>query len=428
MLESLGVSKTRRTLPGIGCAVLLLPLLVGGHSRSHAGDWPQILGPHRDGIADNESLVAKLPEKGPRVVWQRQVGEGFAGVAIAGGKCILFHREGKQELVEAHEAATGRVVWREAFPAKYAGGVASDKGPRCVPLIHEDRVLVCGAAGELHCLALRDGQRLWSREAAREYGAPDGYFGAGSTPIVEGDKVLLNVGGKDGAGIVAFSLTDGKTVWKETDEQSSYSSPTAVTHDGVRHVIFVTRLNALSIDPQSGKVRWKFPFGARGPTVNAATPLAVEGTLFLSASYGVGAVFARFDKSTATTVWANNDTMSSQYATCVRLGDYLYGSDGRHDVGSARLRCFEAKTGKVQWSQEDFGVAALILADRKLVIVRDDGTLILAEANPQKYRELGKARIFSDTTRALPALASGLLYVRDTSLLKCLDLRGKASD
>lgn len=404
-----------------GLMLAMLGLIVPGVAA--AGDWPQILGPQRNGVADNEKLADSFPKKGPPQVWQKEIGEGFAGVAVSDSKAILFHRVGDEERAQAFDAATGKPLWMRPFPTTYASSISPDNGPRCVPVIHDGRVFLLGAAGGLHCVSLADGKPVWSRDVVKDFGAPEGYFGIGTTPIVEGNKLLVNVGGKANSGIVAFAIADGSTLWQATDEQASYSSPVAVTQGGVRHVIFVTRLSALSIDPENGKVRWKLPFGARGPTVNAANPLVLGDHLFLSASYGVGAVYAKFGKDKTQTVWENNDTMSSQYATCVVHEGLLYGVDGRADQGSASLRCFDPRTGKVQWTESNFGMATLILADRKLILVKEDGTLVLAAATPEKYRELGRARVLSTTTRALPALSNGLLYVRDTRELNCLDLR-----
>src|SRR5207244_299172 len=156
------------------------------------------------------------------------------------------------EVVEALEASGGKPIWKESFPTNYSSGISDDNGPRCVPVIHQGNVYLFGAGGNLHSVSLKDGSKRWSREAYREFGAPEGYFGAGSTPIVEKEKLLVNVGGKAGSGLVAFSLKDGKTVWQSTDELASYSSPVAVTLEGVRHVIFVTRLNVVSVDPENG--------------------------------------------------------------------------------------------------------------------------------------------------------------------------------
>jgi len=405
-----------------GKTLLLVTIVLMNLPAARAGEWPQILGPDRNGVAVDEKIVDSLPKGGPDVRWTKEVGDGFSGVAVAQGKVVLFHRPGDVERVEAFDPRTGEKQWATDYPAPYAGGISADRGPRCVPLIHGDRIFLLGAAGNLHCAGLADGRKIWSHSLAAEYKAPEGYFGFGSTPIVDGNKLLVNVGGRAGTGIVAFAIADGKPVWQSTDEQASYSSPVAVTRDGVRHVVFVTRLSALSINPEDGSVRWKFPFGARGPTVNGASPLVFDDQLFLSASYGVGAVFARFSRDSAETVWANNDTMSSQYSTCVRLEGFLYGVDGRQDGGPTRLRCFDPQTGDVRWTKERFGIASLILADGKLIIIKDDGQLVLAAASPEGYKELGQARLLKSTTRALPALSDGLLFVRDTETLKCVDL------
>ncbi len=422
-MPALRFSSALRRWCRTGCAVLCL--VSGAATAAYAGDWPQILGPSRNGIATDERLANTLPPSGPAVVWQRSVGEGLAGVAVAQGRLVLFHRVGDEERVEALQAATGDLVWKTDFPTHYAGSISEDNGPRCVPLIYDGHVYLCGAEGGLYCVALNTGKTRWSRQAARDFGATEGYFGFGSTPIIEGDKLLINVGGKGRAGIVALSLADGKTVWQATSEQASYSSPTAATLDGARHVIFVTRLNVVSLDPNTGAVRFTFPFGQRGPTVNAATPLIIGGGLFVSASYGVGAAYARIGKQGAESVWANDGTMSSQYSTCVLHKGDLYGSDGRQDVGRARLRCFDPRTGKVHWTKNDFGVATFILADEKLLIMKTDGELVLATPSPQEFKPLGSARLLGGTTRPLPALSEGLFFVRDQKTLKCVDLRRK---
>ena len=401
-------------------------------------DWPQILGPGRNGVAGDEKLADSWPKSGPRTVWQREGGSGFSGLAVAEGIAVLFHRVGDVEIVEAMNAATGQPIWKTDFPARYIPSYVNDNGPRAVPVIQGGRVYVFGALGGLRCVDFETGNKLWERDTFEEYNSkkqfhgepPEGYFGIGSTPIVEGDKLIVNVGGDTkGAGIVAFSLQTGKTLWKATKERASYSSPVAATVDGVRHVIFVTRLNVVSIDPANGKVRFRFPFGAHGPKVSAATPLVLDGHLFVSASYEFGAVFAKIGPSDAKVLWSSDEMMSSQYTTCVWDNGSLYGIHGRQDRGRAGLRCFDPKTQKVCWEKSSFGYATLIKADGKLLILKTNGELVLAELNPNQYRELARATIFEPTIRerypvkALPALATGRLYVRDTRTIKCINLR-----
>jgi outer membrane protein assembly factor BamB len=387
-----------------------------------AGDWPQILGPQRNGKAAGESIALPLPTAQAATQWEMPVGQGFAGVAVSQGSAVLFHRLGDELVVQRLDADTGQARWRVSFATSYRSTISPDDGPRCVPLLDRQRVYLLGPGGELCCLRLDDGQQVWARNIVQDFRVPDSYFGAGSSPIVEGDKLLLNAGGPQGAGIVALALADGATLWKSTSEGASYSSPVAATIGGTRHLVFVTRLHVLSLDPQDGKVRFRFPFGARGPTVNAANPLVLGEHLFASASYGVGANWSKIGPSAATEVWANDDVMSSQYTTCMEHEGFLYGIDGRQDMGRARLRCFDPRSGTVQWTEEGFGTGNLILAGDKLLIMRTAGDLVVVAADPRAYRELARMPIFDTTVQALPALSDGLLLVRDTRRLKCLRL------
>jgi outer membrane protein assembly factor BamB len=402
-----------------------LATTLGLASFATAGDWPQILGPYRNGTAEAESL-APWPSEGPETIWSHALGEGYAGPAVQGDRAVVFHRVGEVERAEALDARTGRRLWKADFPTTYSGGINPDTGPRCVPLIHKDRVFLFGAAGDLHCVLLVSGEKRWSRRTHVDFDALEGYFGAGSTPIIAGDKLLVNVGGRDDAGLVAFQLDTGRTVWQRTDERASYASPTRGRLGGEEHVVFVTRLHAMSVDPADGSVRFRFPFGRRGPTVNAATPLIFDDCLFVTASYGIGAQLVRWREGQVESVWAGDESMSTQYPTPVYYQGYLYGIHGREDIGVAELRCVEAKSGKVQWSAPGFGMAHLIRVENRLLLLSVDGRLTLAEATPNEFRSLATTAVSTATTRALPALAGGRLYLRENSgevgALKCLRL------
>lgn len=396
--------------PRLGIALLAMSL-----APLRAGDWPQILGPNRNGEAVEERLLSAWPADGPQVLWRQPLGAGYAGVAVAGGRVFAFHRPSAgshdSERLECFEAASGRSLWKADFPASYRGGIDPDKGPRCVPLAADNTVYAMGAAGDLQAVALDSGAVLWSRDLYADYRADEGYFGAGSTPILVAGQLLVNVGGR-GAGIVALDPATGKTLWQASDEGASYSSPALLTRGGQSQAIFVTRLNCILADPAKQRVQVLFPFGQRGPTVNAATPLVLGDRVFVAASYGVGAALAALDVPLTKKLWASNDTLSSQYATPVFRDGFLYGIHGREDVGVAELRCVEAATGKVRWAKTGFGVAHLVLAQDKLLVQKVNGLLALAEAKPDGYRELAQARLTQSPTRALPALSHGRLFVR----------------
>jgi outer membrane protein assembly factor BamB len=388
-----------------------------------AGDWPQILGPSRNGIAVEEQIANSWPKNGPSTVWMRNIGEGYAGVAVAGGSAVLFHRVGNDERVEAMDATSGQVVWKTDFPTSFDTTFNPDNGPRCTPIIHKGRVYVFGAQGGLRCLDLKTGQTIWSRETHEEFRAQEGYFGAGSTPIIEEDKIIVNVGSRYEAGIVAFALESGKPAWKATSELASYSSPVAATIDGVRHVIFITRSKTISLDPKTGKVRFEFSFYQRGPTVNAASPLVLGNKLFVSSHYGVGAVFATIKKSNAETVWKSDEILSSHYMTPIAHQGFLYGIHGQERIDEPELRCFDPQTKKIGWRQPGFAYGSMIKADGRLIMMTTKGELILIKPDSTRYRELARVLVLNNTTRALPALSNGLIYIRDTNTLKCLDLK-----
>ena len=271
---------------GIICAALVGQWLPGPVT---AGDWPQILGPQRNGIALKEELAAEWPSAGPRTIWESRVGSGFAGVAVSDGVAVLFHRMSDDDTLTAFDAATGKSIWSRRYPTDFQPQIVPDDGPRAVPTIHSGRVYALAANGGLYCVDLKTGEPVWQRKTHDDYHAPQGYFGAGSSPLVEGKTLIVNVGGdKDAAGIVAFELETGKTVWTATREQASYSSPVAVTLDKTRHLLCLTRLNFVSLDPTTGNERFRTPFGQRGPTVNAAIPVVIENQILLTASYGIG--------------------------------------------------------------------------------------------------------------------------------------------
>ncbi|MFM9058475.1 MAG: PQQ-binding-like beta-propeller repeat protein [Planctomycetaceae bacterium] len=388
------------------------------------GDWPQILGPARTGAAAaDEQLADTWPAAGPAVIWKRPVGAGYAGVAVVGGRAILFHREGDREIVEALDAATGKTLWQADQPTRFRPQVGGGDGPLCTPVVHAGTVITFGAQGVLAAHDLATGTRRWSRETHREFAAPEGYFGAGSTPLVMGDRVIVNVGGRGDAGIVACALDTGATLWQRTAEAASYSAPVALEVAGRPHVLMVTRLSCLLLDPVTGDVAWQFPFGQRGPTVNGASPVVIGGDrVLVTSAYGIGCVCAAFDRAAAKPAWQGEGPLASQYCTPVLVGDHLYCLDGRDDVPPAEFVCVEAATGREAWRERLDAYGTLVVADGKLVVAKTDGEVLLVRPDPKRLEVLARCRPLSGTVRALPALAGGRLYLRDDATLICLDV------
>jgi outer membrane protein assembly factor BamB len=364
------------------------------------------------------------PEKGPPVLWQKDVGEGYSGPVVAGNRVILFHRVGNEEVVECLDAATGAPQWKTTAPTRYSDALGKGDGPRSTPLVAGVRVYVLGPSGRLQCLDLKDGKRRWQKLLADDYRIPASFFGVGTSPLLEGNRLLVNVGAR-GAGIVAFDRDTGKEVWKATSDEASYASPVAVTADGVRHVLFFTRAGLVSLDPDSGAVRFHKRWRSRiNASVNAASPVVADGHVFLTACYGTGAVLLRLKKDGVEEVWKKDEILSCHYNTPLYRNGFLYGVDGREDLPpTPELRCVEWKTGKVRWSKKDFGCAAAIAVGDNLLFLTESGDLVVAEARSDRYHEKARASVLSGPCRAHIALANGRLYGRDGKKLVCWDLR-----
>ncbi len=391
-----------------------------------ADDWPQFLGPKRDGVSQETGLLQSWTKDGPPQVWKRDVGAGFAGPVVQGDRLVLFHRVGAKETVECLDPATGKNRWTFDYACNYEDDFGKGNGPRATPTIAKDVVVCYGADGMLSCVELASGVKRWQRHLPAEYKAPKSYFGIGTSPMVFGDRILVNVGGKD-AGIVAFALEDGKELWRATRDPASYSSPILATIDGSPRAVFFTRDGIVLLDPGTGAIAFQKRWRARiDASVNAATPLLLKGNLaFFSTSYDTGAILLKLKKDGADIVWTDDEAMSNHYSTCVVHDGLLYGCDGRQEAG-ARLRCVDPKGPKVLWSKERFGCAAMIVAEGNLILLTEQGDLVLAEANPREYRERGRAKVLTQSpVRAQPALANGILFARDADTLIALDLRKK---
>jgi outer membrane protein assembly factor BamB len=397
----------------------LLPLL----ALCAGADWPQFLGPQRNGVSAETGLVLSWDSKGPPVLWEREVGEGYSAPVVAGDRLILFHRLANEDVVECLDPATGKPRWKYTYPTSYQDWLNKGNGPRSTPLIAEGKVFTLGAAGHLLCLDLATGKKSWSRNLLDDYQVRRSFFGIGTSPILEGDILAINVGGREGAGIVGFHKDTGKEVWRATDHDASYASPVAATFDGVRHLIFFTREGLVSLDPASGAVRFNRRWRPRiNESVNAASPVVAGDQVFVSTSYNTGALVVRGSKQGVEEIWKGDDSLSCHFSTPVERAGFLYGFDGRQEVGT-QFRCVEWKTGKVRWGQEGFGCGSLITVQGLLLVLSEDGDLVVVEPNPDRYVEKCRAKVLTGPVRAHLALADGRLFARDNRKLICFRLK-----
>jgi outer membrane protein assembly factor BamB len=393
-------------------------------------DWPQHLGPTRNGEYTGMPLATRWPADGPRKVWQKPVGAGFAGPVVAGTRLILFHRIGREEIVDALDSRSGERLWRYAYPTTYRDDFGFDEGPRAAPVVAGGRVYTFGAEGQLTALDVSTGRRVWNVDTAARFSVRKGFFGAAGSPLVSEGRVLANIGGTDsgkGAGIVAFDTSTGAVLWTATDHQAGYSSAVSASFAGQATAVFFTRNGLVGLDPAAGTVRFQKPWRSRSSaSVNAATPLVIGDTIFVSATYGTGAAALRVQGSQLAELWSGDEILSNHYATSVHANGYLYGFHGRQEFNPS-FRAVDLKTGAVKWNVDAFHAGSVTLAGDRLLILKETGELIMAAATPQAYRPTAQAQILPRTVRSFPALADGFLYARNNDtrqdVLVCLDLK-----
>ena len=385
-------------------ASLLLPLLF-------FHDWPQLLGPNRNGVYTDSDVA--WPSK---IAWEKQVGAGFAPPVIAAGKVILFHRKANKEIVEAFEAATGKTVWTFEYDTHYRDDFGFDDGPRSAPAVAEGRVFTFGAEGVLHALDLKTGSMLWRVDVHKQYSVEKGWFGAGCSPLIHEGKLFLHIGSKK-AGVGAFDPATGKLLWKASNHQMSYSSPAAASFG----IVFFTREGILVTNPDTGKIIYEKHWRARAQaSANVATPIVDGKLLFISSNYAVGAIVLDFSTSPPTELWSGDDAISAHYATPVLKDGILYGLHGPTQTGQ-QLRAVEMRTGKVLWKMlaSQNGGSVTLIRDH-LMMIRDDGQIFKIEPNPRQVAVLGNFKVIDGKIRAFPAVGNGLVCIRNTAMLACL--------
>jgi len=387
---------------------------------SSNAEWPQWRGPNRDGISKETGLLKSWPASGPKILWRAPSGEGYSGISVANGRAYTMYGQGSDELLVCLDANTGKEIWRFRMDSQFYNDQGN--GPRSTPTVDGNLVFVQGAKSTLYAVRADNGQKVWGIDLKKEYGAKIPTWGVSTSPLVEGDLVLVDVGGKSGYSICAFNKTTGKLVWNSQTDDPGYSAAIAITANGLRQAVFFTGSAAVSVSPKDGKMFWRYPWQT-SYEVNAATPIFIpQDKVFISSGYGVGAAVLRIQGTNGSLnvepVWKSR-VMKNHWASSILHQGYIYGFD------DAILTCINANTGEQKWQQRGFQKGSLIYADGHLIILGERGNLALAEATPAGYKEKAAAEVLRGRCWTMPTLAGGKLYIRNQSEMLCLDLVGK---
>lgn len=390
------------------------------------GEWPQFLGPQRNGRSSETGLLDRWPEQGPKEVWRVPGGVGMSGLAISRGRVLtLVQREGEQWLI-ALDVKSGESIWQTPLAPEYRNAMGN--GPRGTPAISGDHVFVFTGEGILSAHNFQDGKQLWSHNVLKELSGKEAEYGMACSPLVVGDQVIVTAGAAKGT-LVAFETKTGKQVWTAGKDPAGYSSPALLNVGGRKQVVAFTGNSALGVDPAKGTLLWRYPFNTNF-NCNITTPLEIQGNVFLSSGEDHGSVLLslksqadKFEISEAWNSFGTKSVLRNEWQTSMLLDGFLYGMDNVGGAGPiTHLTCIDAATGERKWQQARFGKGNLIAADGKLFISTMKGELVLVRATPDRYDELSRATVLGSTRQA-PALSNGRLFLRDDKEIVCLDVR-----
>jgi outer membrane protein assembly factor BamB len=422
-------------------------------------DWPSFLGAHRRAESSETHLLKHFPKDGPTLVWEFDTGEGFASPAIMGDRLVYLHRVADEVVVDCLHRETGQRFWRFSYKTAYRDRYGFNGGPRSSPVITGDRVFTYGVGGVLHCLELSTGRVFWRRDLAAEFAVPQDYFGVGTTPLVEGDLLIVNVGAPGGPCVAAFDIRTGRLVWGAGKQWGpSYASPVAANVQGRRRVFVFAGGDSrpptgglLSIDPANGAIDFRFPWRARRyESVNAASPVVIGNRVLVSSSYKTGSALVEAVAGGGDRVVWKSKALGAHWVTPIHRDGFIYGVDGGSQATSS-IVCINASTGalvwrdRFEWDEEVETTkgkqtiqmapfrASLLSADGAFLCIGELGHLLWLKLSPTTHEIISRTQLFNASeSYVLPVVSRGLLYVNQTRpstggtqprRLLCYDLR-----
>jgi len=373
------------------------------------GDFPQFLGPGRNGILRGFRLARDFDAHPPRLLWRQPIGDGWAGFAIVGDLAITQEQRDQEERVVAYDLRTGRARWRHADRTRYQTFIAGI-GPRATPSVADGRVFAMGATGILNALDLATGRLLWSHRVVEENGAEQPQWGKAGSPLVIGGRVIVSAGGAAGRSLVAYDAIGGAPIWAGGTGEASYSSPIIAELAGRRQIVIFNARTIAGHDPETGALLWEHDWPPGSPNVTTPVPLPGD-RLLVSAGYGLGAKAYRLEAGADGALQVRVDwespRLKSKFGNIVLHGGFAYGLD------DGVLACLDPATGERKWKAGHYGHGQILLVEDLLLVQTEEGEIVLIEPSPDGLRELTRFVALDGKTWNPPALAGALLVVRN---------------
>ncbi len=382
-------------------------------SPALCADWPQWRGPNRDGISA-EKINQDWAAEEPKVRWRAAVGFGFSSISVSQGRAYTMGNSKDQETIWCFDAVTGRELWSHAYPSKL-GAVYHEGGPVSTPTVESNRVYTISKWGDVFCLDAAKGTVIWEHDL-RHDGVISNRWGFAGAPLLWHDLVILNAG----AAGCALERETGKLAWLNGTKPTGYASPTLCHLDGKECVLIFAAKHLVAVEPLTGHELWRYPWET-GWDENSPDPLVCRNQIFVS-SFTRGCGLLAVKRGSPELIY-DKKTLHNHLSPGILLGDDLYVFNGEAKQRTD-FRCFNVPTGEVKWTQEEPAFGSLICAGGKLIVLSEKGELLTGEASPVEFKPLARAQVIGGLCWTPPALANGLLYVRNaTGDLICLDLR-----
>ncbi|MAI69715.1 MAG: alcohol dehydrogenase [Rhodopirellula sp.] len=384
------------------------PAAVAVGRQAGASSWPNWMGKRHDGISLEAGWSVDWPEKGLEVIWEHEIGIGFSSVSISQGRLFSMGHEDGNETVFCLHQKTGKAIWSHTYPSKVVDNLY-EGGPGATPTIDGDRVYTVGKEGQLICFRANDGKIIWQRDLLADLEVDLPEWGFNGSPLILGDQLILEAGR-----VVSFNKTSGAVDWQTDKHTAGYGSAASFDHQNAG-LIATLDSDALRLVQADDGVEvdafpWKSPF-----RTNSTTPIVHEGTIYVSTGYQVGCGLFRLADGELELLY-DNRKMRNHFNNSILYDGYLYGFDGNSNFGRVvNLTCMKHDTGEVMWTESGLGCGSLMIADGKLVILSDDGRLVIAKATSQGYDEVASARILEGRCWTVPVLFEGCVYARNAA-------------
>lgn len=380
--------------------------------------WTDFRGPNRAGVYAETEIETAWPAAGLPRLWKEPVGGGYASFTVAEGRAYTIEQRRDREAITAYDVETGRELWAFSYPAQFEE-VLGGPGPRATPVYHEELVYSLGAKGDLYCLSAKTGKPKWSKNILADNAAENPRWGMAESPLIVDQMVIVTPGGAQGRSMVAYDRLTGAPLWRALNDELGYTSPILATLAGRRQIVWISGQRAVGVAPENGDLLWEYAFPAQ-LGMNCAQPVVVdEADVLLSSSPGPGAALVEITRTgetyAARAVWRNN-RMKNKFNSSVLYQGYVYGFD------EAILACIDARTGDLKWKGGRYGYGQLLLAGGYLVVVTEQGDVVLVRATPESHQELARFSAIEGRTWNIPAIDNGLLLVRNSSEMACFRL------